>query len=97
MMRLPVMNSPALMKVELVGDGAQLAGTDQAHVTYSHRMEFAVDRTAPEIQEAPQHRKFRRMIKRLPSEGLQHPGVIGHVIGDFRGGQPIPEKLLLKV
>ena len=44
---------------------------DQLHGGHAHGMQPALDFTLPEIEEAVQHREFRRDIKLLPHKALQ--------------------------
>jgi hypothetical protein len=55
-------------------------------------MEFALDVVAPEIEKPAQLGKIRGKIELLPDEALQQVGMIGKMVDDLRGSQPILAK-----
>ena len=66
---------------------------DQSARRHAHRMQFAFDVAAPEIEKAMENGKTGSQIEFLPDVALQNRWVIRHVIENFGRGQPIPTQL----
>jgi hypothetical protein len=87
----------ASMQSKLAFDRADFRRLDQLAMRHRHRMQNALERTLPELQEALQLRELRKEIVFLPNVGLQQPRVVRPPIEDLRGGQAIAIELALKV
>src|ERR1700722_16880648 len=85
------------MQPEHAVDRPQLGRLDHLRVRHYHRMKVALERLAPEIQEALKLREVRTQIVGLPHEGLQKPGMIRTTVKDGCGRQAIAGDLLLEV
>jgi len=64
---------------------ADLVGPDQADAGDADRMQRAVERLLPEVEELLQGGKFRGEVIVLPDVGLQQGVAIGQPVNDFRG------------
>src|SRR5690606_40981704 len=57
-------------------------------------MQLAVQLAFPEAEEPVQGGEFRRQIVFLPDIALQQPGMVRHVIQDFRRGEMVAQQLV---
>src|SRR6266436_8731601 len=62
-----------------------------------HGMELPLDIAAPKLEKPAQLGKVRGDIELLPDETLQQVGMIGKVVYDLRGRQPVVAELRLQV
>src|SRR5690606_39009297 len=62
-----------------------------------HGVKHAVQGVGPEVQELVQHRKLRKQVVLLPDVALQQGRMVGHVVEDFRRGQPVALELLTEL
>ena len=62
-----------------------------------HGVEPALDMAAPKLEKPAQLGEVRRGIEFLPDETLQQVGMIGKVVYDLRGRQPVVAELRLQV
>jgi hypothetical protein len=51
-------------------------------------MQRPLDLAAPEVEEAGEFGEHRGAVDLLPHEGLQHAGVVRHVVQDLGRGEP---------
>ncbi len=58
---------------------------------------FPIQRGFPEMQEFLQNREARRDIQILPDIALQQGRMVGQVVENFGGGQPIILELFVEV
>src|ERR1700680_372589 len=54
-----------------------------------HRMQLPIEIVAPKIEKPAEFGKIGSKIELLPAEALQQIGMIGKMVDDLGGGQPI--------
>ena len=72
---------------------AQLGRRDELGGDELDRVQLAVQRAVPEIEEALQLGEARGHVVFLPDIGLEQGGMVGQVIEDLRGGQAVAVEL----
>src|SRR6516162_180709 len=82
----------ALMNADRCADVTEPRPPGEHSMADLYGMEFALDVVAPEIKKPAQLGKIRGKIELLPDEALQQIGMIGKMVDDLRGGQPILAK-----
>lgn len=85
------------MDRELRVEDAPVARPDQVAMGNAHRMQPALDIALPELQEAAELGEGRRLVERLPEEGLQQPRMVGHVVEDMGREQAVALELAGKI
>ena len=73
-----------------VADDPDFGGADQRPRRQPNRVDLGLDLGFPEVQQTPEFRIVGREVVALDRGGLQNAGVVGHVIENLGGGQPIP-------
>src|SRR5262245_57051330 len=61
----------------------------KSRLAYFHRVELPLDAAAPELEKPAQLGEVRGDVELLPDETLQQVGMIGEMVDDLRGCQPI--------
>src|SRR5271163_3404136 len=85
------------MQSEHPVDRAQFRRLDHLGMRDGHRMQVAIQRFPPEIQEALKFREAWTQVIGLPHIGLQQPGMIRTTVENVGGRQAIARELLLEV
>ena len=86
-----------LVESEFAPNERKFGLRDQAAGGDADGKKFSVETRLPEMQELAQSRKARREIEFLPDEALQHRGMIGQAIENFRRRQPVTPQLNRKI
>lgn len=77
------------MQRKFEADDVEFGTRDEPARRNTNRVQLAVQAGLPEAQEFLEYGELRRQIEILPDEALEHHGMIGQAVENFRGGQTI--------